>query len=75
MIALMSKCYYAKDVKSWSKFSCKGISKKQSPMSWERYLNALNGSIDMGMNTGFQKGSRGIVTYTQGKLGLSAYYD
>ena len=31
MIALMSKCYYTEDVKSRSKFSCKGISISQSP--------------------------------------------
>ena len=33
MIALMSKCYYAEYVKLKPKFSCKGVSKKQNPMS------------------------------------------
>ena len=44
-------------------------------MSWERYLEALNVSIDKAQNTGFRLFGSGIVTYTQPKLGLSAYYD
>ena len=75
MISLTSKCYYAEDEKSRTKFSCKGVSKKQNPMSWERYLEALNGSIDKAQNTGFRLLGSGIVTYTQSKLGLSTYYD
>ena len=51
--SIMSKCYYAEDAKLKPKFSCKGVSKKQNPMSWERYLEALNGSIDRASNTGF----------------------
>ena len=35
MITLTSKCYYTKDDKSQSKFSCNGVSKKQNPLSWE----------------------------------------
>ena len=62
MIAFMSKCYYAKDDKLRIKFSCKGISKQQNPMSWKRYLQALNRSIDMATNTGFQVHSHTIVT-------------
>ena len=47
MIALTCKCYYAENAKSKPKFSCKGVSKRQNPMSWERYyLEALNGSIN-----------------------------
>ena len=75
MIALMSKYYYARDAKSRSKFSCKGISKKQNPMSWERNLDALNGSIDVPTNTGIWIHSHKTVTYAQDKLGLSAYHD
>ena len=75
MITLMSKCYYTEDFKLKPKFSCKGISKKQNPMSWERYFQALNGSINMAMNTGSRLHEQGIVTYTQDKLGLSVYYD
>ena len=43
-------------------------------MSWERYLDALNGRIDVATNTGFCLLDQGIVTCTQDKLGLSAYY-
>ena len=75
MIAVISKCYYAENAKSKPKFSCKGISKKQNPMSWERYLKALNGSVDRASNTGFRLDGSGIVTYTQSKLGLSTYYN
>ena len=71
MIALTSECYYAKD----AKFSCKGISRKQNPMSWERYLEALNGSFDVTTNTGFWIQRHRIVTYSQNKLGLSTCYD
>ena len=44
-------------------------------MSWERYLEALNGSIDKAQNTGFKLLGSGIVNYTQSRLGLSAYYN
>ena len=54
MIALTSKHYYAEDGESHPKISCKGISKKQNLMSWGRYLEALNRSIDIGTNTGFR---------------------
>ena len=83
MIALTSNCYYAdtygsvygQDDKSRAKFSCKGVSRKQNPMFWERYLEALNGSINKAQNTGSRLLGSGIVTYIQSKLGLSAYYD
>ena len=44
-------------------------------MSWERYLEALNGCIDKAQNTGFRLLGCGIVTHTQSKLGLSTYYN
>ena len=75
MIAVTSKCYYAEDAKSESKFSCKGISKKQNPMSWERYLEALNGSFDVATDTGLWIQHHRIVIYAQNKLGLSIHYD
>ena len=76
MITLMSKCYYAKDAKSKPKISCKGvILKKQNSMSWERYVEALNGSMDTLTNVGFWLYELEIVTYTQDKLGLSTYHD
>ena len=75
MIALMSKCYYAESTKVQLKFSCEDISRNQNPRSSERYLEALDGSIDIAMNTGFRLHEQGIMSYTQDKLGLSAYYD
>ena len=40
MIALTSKCYYADNGKeSIPKFSCKGVSRRQNEMNWERYKN------------------------------------
>ena len=70
MIAVMSKCYYVgayiEDDKSTRfakpKFSCKGISKKQNPMSWEKHLEVLNGGIDVAMNTEFENFEQGTVT-------------
>ena len=75
MIALTSKCYYAEDTAMKTKFSCKGVSKRQNHMSWNRYYEALNGVKDKAQNTGFRVHDNQIVTYTQNKLGLSAYYD
>ena len=76
MIALTSKCYYADNEDgSTKKFSCKGVSRRKNEMSWERYKNALFGSIDKVTNIGFRKKENHIVTYEQSKLGLSAYYD
>ena len=57
------------------KFSCKGVSKRQNEMNWERYRKALFGSLDKARNIGFRKRDNHIVTYEQSKLGLSAYYD
>ena len=75
IIALTSKCYYTEDEKMKSKISCKGVSKKQNEMTWNRYLEALSGSLDKVINTGFRVSNNGVVTYMQKKLGLSAYYD
>ena len=57
------------------KFSCKGVSRRQNKMNWERYRKALFGSLDKARNIGFRKRDNHIVTYEQSKLGLSAYYD
>ena len=84
MIALTSKCYFADNGASHAgaklrgsipKFSCKGVSRRQNKMSWERYKNALFGALDKVTNIGFRKKEHHIVTYEQTKLGLSAYYD
>ena len=84
MIALTSKCYYADSGAGAShnggsdtkvKFSCKGVSRRQNEINWERYRKALFGSLDKARNIGFRKRDNHIVTYEQSKLGLSAYYD
>ena len=78
MITLTSKCYLADggtDADTEAKISCKGISKSQNEMTWERFRNALEGSIDRASNKGFRLKSQSIVSYQQDKLGLSAYYD
>ena len=77
MIALTSKCYFADNGKDEGvkKFSCKGVSRRQNKMNWDRYKNALFGSLDKARNIGFRKRDNHIVTYEQSKLGLSAYYD
>ena len=87
MIALTSKCYYADSGaggeagaklgrdEGVKKFSCKGVSRRQNEMNWERYRKALFGSLDKARNIGFRKRDNHIVTYEQSKLGLSAYYD
>ena len=76
MIALTSKCYYAEDQETLKrKFSCKGVNKRQNEMNCERYREALRGSMDIAINTGFRVWDQGVAAYTQRKLGLSAYYD
>lgn len=91
---LTNKCYLVqnqneKNEKKANKYSCKGVSKKQNDMTFERYKAALQVfqnvkageeiapeiDIDKAKNTGFRVYEKGIVTYDQIKLGLSAYYD
>ena len=52
MIALTSKCYFADSGgdEGVKKFSCKGVSRRQNKMNWERYKNALFGSLDKARN-------------------------
>jgi len=76
MIALCSKCYYVDEAEGEKKkFSTKGMSKKQNVISYERFVEALEGNKDMVTNRGFKLRDGWIVTYEQQKLGLSAYYD
>ena len=42
MIALTAKCYFVEG-KGGTKYSCKGMSKKQNEMTWQRYMAALKG--------------------------------
>ena len=74
MIALTAKCYFCEG-KQGTKYSCKGISKKQNDMTWKRYMEAFQGNLDKAKNTCFRIHEQGAVTYEQNKLGLSAYYD
>ena len=79
MIPFTSNCYCDEDTKSRSfsksKISCKGVRKKQNSMSWKRYLEELNGSVDTVTNMGFRLYEQGIMTYTQNQLELSTYHD
>ena len=74
MMALTAKCYFCEG-KQGTKYSCKGISKKQNDMTWKRYVQAFQGYLDKAKNTDFRIHEQGVVTYEQNKLGLSAYYD
>jgi hypothetical protein len=73
-IALCSKCYFV-DGEKTSKSSSKGMSKRQNAITWKRFEEALNGSIDKAENRGFRMLGGKMHTYHQNKLGLSAYYD
>ena len=50
------------------------MSKKQNECTWQRFAAALEGSKDMATNRGFRMRDGQIVTYSQQKLGLSAYF-
>ena len=73
-VFLTAKCYFVEG-KNDTKYSCKGMSKKQNEMTWGRYMAALKGELDTGKNTGFRVHDQGMITYEQNKLGLSAFYD
>ena len=76
MIVLCSKCYFIDDQGEKTKFSKKGMSKKQNEITWQRFKAALvEGKKDMATNRGFRMRDGRMVTYEQQKLGLSAYYD
>ena len=76
MVALTAKCYIAQNSAGKVKYSCKGVSKKQNDMTFQRYKDCLNHvGIDKASNTGFRIRDHGVVMYEQNKLGLSAYYD
>ena len=82
-----NKCYIAQNTEG-IKYSCKGVSRKQNDMTFQRYFDCLGigdkvkrtktlevEDIDKATNIGFRVHDQGIVTYEQHKLGLSAYYD
>ena len=75
-VFLTAKCYIVQNNAGVDKFSCKGVSKKQNDMTFQRYKNCLfESTLDKASNIGFRVYDQGIVTYKQEKLGLSAYYD
>jgi hypothetical protein len=73
-IALCSKCYFVEGDKK-SKHSSKGMSARHNSLTWGRYKAALEGAVDKAENLGFRLHNGHMATYTQQKLGLSAYYD
>ena len=52
IIAETAKCYFVEG-KSDMKFSCKGMSKKQNEMIWQRYMDALKGELGIGKTQDF----------------------
>ena len=74
MIALTAKCYFAEG-RNGTKCSCKGISKQQNDLNWKQYMSVLQGCLDKAQNIGLRIHDHGVLTYSQNKLGLSAYYE
>ena len=74
-IALCSKCYFVECDDGGKKHSSKGMSARHNTLEWDRYKAALTGSLDRAENRGFRMVEGTMRTYTQQKLGLSAYYD
>ena len=73
-IAFCSKCYFVDGDKK-SKHSSKGMSARHNSLTWGRYKAALEGKTDRAENRGFRLRNGQMITYSQEKLGLSAYYD
>ena len=86
---LTAKCYLVQnETPNENKYSCKGVSKKNNDLHFQRYKDVLDvflktrrdseleeKDIDKAKNVDFRVYGQGIVTYEQNKLGLSAYYD
>ena len=84
-----AKCYLVQnETPNENKYSCKGVSKKNNDLHFQRYKDVLDvflktrrdseleeKDIDKAKNVDFRVYDQGIVTYEQNKLGLSAYYD
>ena len=70
MYFLTAKCYFVEG-KGGTKYSCKGMSKKQNEMTWQRYMAASErGDLDVGKNTGFRVHEKGMVTYRAKQAGV-----
>ena len=86
---LTAKCYLVQnEALNENKYSCKGVSKKHNDLHFQRYKDVLDvflktrrdteleeKDIDKAKNMGFRVYDKGVVTYEQNKLGLSAYYN
>ena len=88
---LTAKCYLVQNEANEDeddKYSRKGVSKKHNDLYLQRYKDVLNvflktrrdteleeKDIDKAKNMGFRVYDKGVVTYEQNKLGLSAYYN
>ena len=86
---LTAKCYLVQnETPNENKYSCKGVSKKNNDLHFQRYKDVLDvflktrrdseleeKDIDKAKNVGFRVYDQGVVTYEQNKLGLSGYYD
>ena len=84
---LTAKCYLVQnEVSEDDKYSCKGISKQNNDLNFQRYKDVLDvflktrrdseleeKDIDKAKNVGVRVYDQGVVIYKQNKLGFSAY--
>ena len=74
MICLSSKTYLVQDGQK-SKFSCKGVQKRQITQPKQTYANVLSSQKPHEVqNVGFRARRNGMQTYTQKKTGFSYFY-
>lgn len=75
IIALASKMYYCFGVDD-SKFSCKGINKKQNKITKDNFIEALHGnSLQNFYNKGFRVNRNDMNTYILSKCGMKLFND
>ena len=88
-VQLTAKCYLVQnETPNENKYSCKGVSKKNNVLHFQRYKDVLDvflkarrdseleeKDIDKAKSVDVRVYDQSIVTYEQNKLGLSAYYD
>ena len=76
MVSLCAKSYCVhNDKRDHSKFSCKGVSKKQFDKPTDIYKQVLDTGISYtGKNVGFRKNKHVLHTYEQEKIAFSYFY-
>ena len=77
MVALNSKtyCCWGEGEASDSKYSSKGLSKRTNNFTREHFLSVLNcGRAVSGTNKGFVVRDNEMLTYSQVRTGLTAFY-